>query len=188
MPEIDPQTPEDELVRLAVQGVVEAFGALYDRYLAAVFRFILYQVATQEDAEDLTETVFLKAFENLPGFRRERRLVSFRAWIYRIARNQVIDHYRKRRPDRSLESEGDLPAGDVSPEAAAQRAEDASAVQRAILSLEPPYREVIVCRFIQGLSPAETASVLGIRENTIRVQQHRGLEKIRAILMKAGDL
>ena len=96
-------SPDTETIRRAIAGEVEAFGELYDRYVDAMYRFIRFQVNGEEDAEDLTETVFLRAFEGLPGFRTGRRMTNFRAWIYRIARNLVIDHYRAQKPALPLD-------------------------------------------------------------------------------------
>ena len=85
---------ESQLTAQALQGDKEAFGDLYEYYLEEVYRYVFYRVSNEADAEDLTEQVFLKVWENLPNFQQR---VPFKAWLYRIARNTVIDHYRTRK-------------------------------------------------------------------------------------------
>jgi RNA polymerase sigma-70 factor (ECF subfamily) len=177
MSDSDRLIPEDHLVANAVQGDAAAFGELYDRYLERIYNFILHQVGRVEDAEDLTEMVFLSAFEHLPRFRRGRRLENFQAWLYRIARNQVIDFYRTRKTaqpieDISLRYDGPPPASVV------QSREEALELVAVVQKLELRYREVVLLRFFQGLSHAETAEILEISENHVRVLQHRALKKI----------
>ncbi len=183
-------SPDTETINRAIAGEVEAFGELYDRYLNDIYRFIRFQIARQEDAEDLAETVFLKAFESLPGFRSGKRMTNFRAWIYRIARNLVIDHYRSRKPDLPLDLElssdlsSELPSGEHTdrPESLIQERETAERINRAVNRLEEPFRPVIVMRFVGGLSYRETADALGLTENYVRVIQYRALRKLRELL------
>jgi len=176
------ESPDHETVARAIAGEVEAFGALYDRYLDDIYRFIRFQVSRLEDAEDLTEIVFLKAFEGLPGFRTGRRMTNFRAWIYRIARNLVIDHYRTRKPVVPLDLE--MPSFDEAdrPENQAQFREESDRITRAVGRLDEPFRPVIVMRFVGGLTYKETADALGLTENYVRVIQFRALRKLKEFL------
>ena len=86
---------DNELVARASQGDRDAFGDLYERYLDAIFRYIYYRVNHQQDAEDLTELVFLKAWQNIASCYEKK--ATFKSWVYRIAHNSIIDHYRTRK-------------------------------------------------------------------------------------------
>lgn len=176
---LPPNLPEEEIVARAVQGEKEAFGWLYDRYVEAIYTFIYYQVSSTHEAEDLAETVFLKAFEKLPEFRRGKAMTNFRAWLYRIARNLVIDTYRTRKATLSLDPDIPLASDEPPPGDALDVAQSFGQAQAAIARLEPHFREVIVMRFMQDMSYAEVAAALEITENYVRVLQHRALKKIR---------
>ncbi|HUF37401.1 MAG TPA: sigma-70 family RNA polymerase sigma factor [Anaerolineales bacterium] len=182
MPSPPADSPDQETIARAIAGEAEAFGELYDRYLDPLYRFIRFQVTLREDAEDLTETVFLKAFERLPEFRTDKRMTNFRAWIFRIARNLVIDHYRSRKPPLPLDPE--MPSGNPGdgPEFQVQFREQSERIGRAVERLEEPFRPVIVMRFVAGLTYTETASALGLSENYVRVIQFRALRKLKEML------
>jgi RNA polymerase sigma-70 factor (ECF subfamily) len=175
-------SPEPETIRRAIAGEVEAFGELYDFYLDPICRFVRFQVARQEDAEDLTETVFLKAFESLPGFRAGKQMTNFRAWIYRIARNAVIDHYRTRKPTLPLDPELPTKGSIERPEDLVESREESDRIRQAVERLAEPFRPVVVMRFVGGLSYRETADALGLTENYVRVIQYRALRMLKADL------
>jgi RNA polymerase sigma-70 factor, ECF subfamily len=168
--------PEDILLARAIQGDAEAFGDLYERYLDEIQRYVFYRVADRFEAEDLTETVFLKAWEALPRFENAR--VNLRAWLYRIAHNTVVDHYRGRRPETEADT-ARLVDGQPSPEQKAVARDEQRQLAAAIRTLDADLQQVIVCRFVNGLSHAETAQVMGLQEGHVRVLQHRALQKLR---------
>lgn len=172
-------SPEQTLIARAIRGDAEAFGQLYDRYLQPIYGFIYYQVTNVQEAEDLTEIVFIKAFEKLPDFRTAKKMENFRAWLYRIARNTVIDHYRTAKPLTALDPEFPLASGDAGPEERIQMDETVGRIRSALLEIDELYRQVIVLRFIQELNYAETSAALGLTENYIRVIQFRALRKLR---------
>ncbi len=179
------QFSDDELLARAVKGDKNAFGMLYERYLTPIYRYCFFRVSSTFEAEDLTELTFLKAWEGLKRFSSNHKEIrSFRAWIYRIAHNAVIDHHRTHKVSEPIERQG--VAADTKPnlEAAVQARETGSALTHAISSLEPTYQQVIVCRFVNQLSHAETAEVLGLSENNIRIIQFRALKKLAALLRK----
>jgi RNA polymerase sigma-70 factor (ECF subfamily) len=176
----DPDPSDPALAARAARGDAGAFGDLYERYLDEIFRFIFYRILDQEEAEDLTERVFLKAWEALPKVRRP--VSNVRAWLYRVARNQVIDRHRTRKPTVRLEEVATLHDGAAAPEAAAQAREEGAELAALVATLEPRYQQVIVCRFVNGMSHAETAQVLGLKENHVRVLQHRALQEMRGLL------
>src|SRR3989344_1957239 len=92
---------EEKLVRRAKGGEAEAFGLLYDHYLPPIYRFVLFRVSHREEAEDVTHQTFLKAWERIEQY--EPKGHSFGSWLYRIARNAVIDTHRKRNPQVSID-------------------------------------------------------------------------------------
>jgi RNA polymerase sigma-70 factor (ECF subfamily) len=172
---------DQDLLARALQGDAEAFGDLYERHLDEILRYVFYRVANRFEAEDLTETVFLKAWEALPRFESSR--VNLRAWLYRIAHNVVVDHYRTRKATAAL---SDVPLRDDHPlpEQQAQAREQNQQLALAIQSLDANLQNVIICRFINGLSHSETAQIMGMREGHVRVLQHRALKKLRQWLEK----
>lgn len=185
MPSVPPGNAEQALVAQAIRGDHTAFGALYDLYLDAIYGFVYYQVSNVQEAEDLTEIVFLKAFEKLPEFRGAKKMENFRAWLYRIARNQVIDFYRTRKPSANLDPDLALPAHDPPPEDLVQLGESTRDLRLALGRLEGLHRQVLLLRFMGELSYSETAAALGLTENYVRVLQYRALRRLRALL--AGD-
>ena len=92
---------EQNLIRRAAAGDSEAFGVLYDQYHPQIYRFVFLKVSLKEDAEDLTHQVFMNALEHMSGYRHQG--FPFSSWLYRIARNAVIDHYRTRKDKVRLE-------------------------------------------------------------------------------------
>jgi RNA polymerase sigma-70 factor (ECF subfamily) len=179
---------ETELLRRAARGDKQAFGSLYELYLEPIYRYVYYRVGNHSDAEDLTEMVFLKAWEQLPRAGKGAAVRNFRAWIYRIAHNLVVDRHRTRKPFTSLDQHDRLPAPVASPETLAEYTEQSAALQTAIAQLEPDHQQVIVLRFVNQLSHAETARILGKKEGHVRVLQYRALQKLRELLSKEyGD-
>jgi RNA polymerase sigma-70 factor (ECF subfamily) len=182
---IDPKTSSDEvLLQRAAKGDKQAFGMLYERYLILIYRYCYFRVADQHEAEDLTEVTFLKAWEGLFQNKGAREIRSFRAWIYRIAHNAIIDHIRTKKP-----IEGDIHenlAENSAPglEHMFQSREDGENIAQAVQQLDPIYQQVIVMRFVNQLSHAETAQILGVTENHVRILQFRGLKKLSEILRK----
>ena len=169
----------DTDVEQAKRGDAEAFGRLYELYVGEVYRYLYHRVDRLEDAEDLTSQVFLKAWQSIGKYRSQG--VPFTAWLLRIAHNTVVDYYRSKKREISLTKlESDAGALDST-----QRLEEEVErlqLRRAILRLREDYQRVIVLRFIMGMNGAEVAAIMGKREGTIRVMQHRALSALRSIL------
>jgi RNA polymerase sigma-70 factor (ECF subfamily) len=157
-----------------------AWDELFAMHQAAIYRYAFFRLRDQQVAEDLASEVFLEAVR---GMRRyEYRGVSFRAWLYGIAHNLVADQRRRLANRTGVEaditgnlsepSEGDF-AGDV-----ANRRDIAVALER----LTDEQQQVVVLRFFEGLSLAETASAMGRRDGAIKALQHRALARLRTIL------
>lgn len=171
---------EPDLVARAVAGDREAFGDLYERLMPAVYRYIYYRVGDQAEAEDLTETVFLRAWEALGRY--QTTAAPFLAWLYRIAHNLVVDWRRGRRPAAALPEEHPDESPEADPETQVLAGERSSQLARLLRRLDPIPQQVLALRFIAGLSHAETARVLGRSESAVRVAQHRALNVLRALL------
>lgn len=171
---------DDELIVRARRGDADAFGDLYKRYLNAVYRYVLYRVNDVAEAEDLTETTFLKAWEALAGYRVHE--APFSAWLYRIAHNVMVDVYRAHKDILSLDQQIALRDNAAGPEDRLDWRESVESLTEALGQLPAPYRQVLALRFISGLSHAETARVLGRSEEAVRVIQHRALSALRELL------
>jgi RNA polymerase sigma-70 factor (ECF subfamily) len=173
---------DDDLLKRASTGDKDAYGMLYERYLVPIYRYCYFRIGSELDAEDLTEMVFLKAWENLP----KKQVQSFRAWLYRIAHNLVVDFLRTRKNATTLELL-EIPADAQShPEQIFLNREDGRWLVEAMARLEEQDQEVLICRFVSQLSHAETAAVLGLNESHVRVLQFRALKKLQALLDKGG--
>ena len=173
---------ESDLVARASRGDSEAFGDLYERYLDEIYRYIFYRVSDQDGAEDMTEMVFLKAWEALP--RTATPISNFRAWLYRVAHNLVVDRHRTKKSTLSLEEAAELRDTAPTPETVAEKREESAELALALSRLKPEYRQVLTCRFINGLSHAETAEVMALKEGHVRVLQYRALRQVRQHLVE----
>jgi RNA polymerase sigma-70 factor (ECF subfamily) len=179
------QSDEDLLAR-AVKGDAEAFGDLYERHLGAIYRYIYYRVGETRLAEDLTETTFLKAWQALPRFRIGG--TPFRVWLYRVAHNLLVDHYRTRKEQVPLSVHPPMADPSPSPEEELIARDRRDWVSAAIARLSPDYQEVLTLRFVNGLSHSEAAEVLGRSVGAVRVLQHRALKALREVLVnRKGD-
>jgi RNA polymerase sigma-70 factor (ECF subfamily) len=171
---------ELQLINRARQDDKEAFGDLYEMHLEELYRYIYYRVSPKEDAEDLTEQVFLKAWEGLSAYRGD---ASFKAWLYRIARNAVVDHYRVRKDDTPLDDKLSLADKKAQPEELMLAQDRATRLIEAISGLSPLHQDVIVLRFINGHSTKEMAEILERNIGVVRVLQHRALKSMRVYLV-----
>lgn len=182
----DPQHVSDtELVKQTKQGEVDAYGELYDRYFKQLYRYIFFRVQNQEEAEDLTETVFLRTLESIQ--RRRAPIDNFQGWLFRSAHNLVIDHYRTTRSQVSLEKIADLQDSGLLPESKVQQDIDSVTLASAIGTLSPELQQIIACRFISGMSHAETSKIMGLNQGYLRVLQFRALKQLRAVLTREFD-
>jgi len=182
MPLLTHQPSEEHLIARAVQGDADAFGDLYERYLARIYRYAFYRVNDVAEAEDLTEVVFLKAWEALGNYRLQD--VPFGAWLYRIAHNVIIDRHRTYKATLPLEDQLILRDAASGPEDQLDWRETLESVAHALSQLSPLQQQVLTLRFISGLSHAETALVLDKSEEAVRVLQHRALYALRELLAK----
>jgi RNA polymerase sigma-70 factor (ECF subfamily) len=170
----------DRLVTDAKRGDSQAFGQLFDEYAGPIHRFIASRVNGPSDAEDLTQLVFVKALEALPRY--ESRGVPFGGWLFRLARNAIIDQVRTRRDHLPLVTALTRETDDAGPEATAALRDDLDRVAQALTELTEDQREVIELRFFAGLSVLETAVAMGRQEGTVRGLQFRAIASLRRAL------
>jgi len=163
------------LVARAQSGDREAFGELYRRYLPPVLRFVSFRVASKDDAEDLAALVFFRAWKGLSGYREKE--AGFRAWVYRIARNSVIDHYRTAKWHASLD-EPSVAAISAATQDEAESLVTAEQVRAGLSRLPEEQQTVLVLRFVEGLSHAEVAEAVGKSEGACRMVQLRALQAL----------
>ena len=172
---------EDNLVIGAISGDASAFGSLYDRYHPAIYRFVALKVGSREDAEDITHQVFMRAWLRIGRY--EGRGYPFSSWLYRIARNQVVDFYRAQRGEHvDLDDVGPLL---IAEDGIADRLDlkaDIAKVRAALLELRTDYQDVIILRFIEERSLEEAATALNRSVGATKVLQHRALRHLRALL------
>ena len=169
------------LVHAAQAGDRAAFGRLYDRYVDVVHRYVLFRVQDRQLAEDLTSETFARALRRIHTVSYQGRDVG--AWFVTIARNLVLDHVKSSRVRLEFPSGEMLDPGLAEgPEAQVVRAAVARAVLDCVHQLGPDQRECVVLRFVNGLSLAETAAVLGRTEGAVKALQHRAVRRLGALL------
>jgi RNA polymerase sigma-70 factor (ECF subfamily) len=176
----------DRLVLEAKGGDPGAFGRLFDEYHEPVYRFIANRVNRPSDAEDLTQLVFVKALEALPRY--EVRGVPFGGWLFRLARNTIIDHARTRHDHAELNAAADRATDEAGPDEVTLLRQDLDAVARALADLTGEQREAIELRFFAGLSAREAAEAMGKQEGTVRGLQFRAIASLRRSLGLALDV
>ena len=178
----EPTSDESKLVQRAIGHDPEAFGRLYDIHVDRVYRHIYYRVGNEADAEDLTQQVFIKAWQAIHRYKKTAS--PFIAWLMTISHNLVIDFYRTKKDKAYLEAEVLANSPASSPERAAESSFEQQRLRRAILQLGSDEQQVVILRFIEGFEFAEIASVLKKNEGNVRVILHRALVKLRNILEK----
>jgi RNA polymerase sigma-70 factor (ECF subfamily) len=169
-----------QLLKIAQKGDAEAFGEIYERHAQKVFRFLYAHLMHRRDAEDLTEEVFIRVWRALPGYREQG--TPFMSFVFRIARNVMIDHYRHDRHTMEQVSSEDVTIRDPEPgpvELMQNEVQRQELVQ-ALEGLREDYRLVLVMRFLSDLNPEETARAMGRSAGAVRVLQHRALIALRA--------
>lgn len=169
---------EFALVELA-QSNPDEFDRLYQRYMPDIYRYLRVRTADDEVAADLTQQVFLKAFEALPNYRA--RGIPFAAWLFRIARNALTDSYRRPRGSVSIDGlpEALEQTGEDSPEAAVLRQEALTRLRALIATLDSDKRELLALRFAAQLSSREIALVVGKSEAAVKKQLTRTIQTLR---------
>lgn len=189
-PNPDMTSPELQLVDDALlvehaRSNVEAFEAIYSRYNGPVYRMCLRATGDPDTADDLTSVVFLKAFERLDQY-RQRRIGTFRAWLFTIARNSMLDHWRRgKRLTDFADALPDLPDADPGPEDIALTHIEFDSVCAVLAILPERHRSIIEFR-IAGLTTREISDALGMSISAVKSAQTRAYANIRSHLLSKG--
>jgi len=172
---------EKNIIERAIQGESSAFGHLYDHYMPMIYRFILLKVGRREEAEDLTHQVFLSALQNISGYKDMGH--PFSSWLYRIARNSIIDASRTRKDSVSFYDLDMEPKIESAIEKTLDLKSELGSVMKAVQSLGEEQQDVVIMKFIEGFSNKEIAEALDKNEGAIRTIQHRAIEKLKKFLI-----
>ena len=165
------------LILKATQGESEAFGLLFDKYSDKIYRFIYYKVINKELAEDLTSQCFLKAWEQISA---GQKIKTFQAWVYRIARNLVVDYYRTREKEElPLIYQNDVENEANEPKFNPEETLDPQELEKLLLSLKNEVREIVILKYIEELSINEIAKIMEKSAGNIRVILHRALKDLQ---------
>lgn len=170
-----------QLITKAKGGDKDAFGQIYNLFARRIFRYCQFNLTGQrsEEAQDLCQETFLKAYKSISSF-SERKGGSFQAYLFRIARNLIIDSSRKKKdiPLKeylSIEAEGDL-------DEQIDKKQENQKLKEAINKLPEIERQIVILRYFEELTTAEVARVIGKREGALRVRSHRVLKKLKDLM------
>jgi RNA polymerase sigma-70 factor (ECF subfamily) len=173
-----------DIVRRAQSGDSEAFGELYDRYLDVVYRYVHYRVSSTALAEDLTSETFLRALRRITSYTWQGR--DFGAWLVTIARNLIADHYKSGRYRMEVATSDLVEAGvdrtEEGPEGEVLAGLTNAALLDAVKQLNSEQQECIALRFLQGMSVAETAKIMGKNDGAIKALQYRAVKSLSRLL------
>ena len=185
----DAHVDVEDLVKRAKEGHEASFAALYEHFFDRIFRYVSFKMGNSSEAEDVTGEVFLKMLESIHSFKWQG--YPFSSWLFRIANNLVVDHFRKNGKKKTV------PLDDMSPTAGAYSSDmdgyvdlklTMREVQKAMEGLTDLQREVITLRFAADLSVSETALAVGKKDNAVKALQHAGLKKLRNMLGQESSI
>ncbi len=169
-----------DVIARAQRGSPEETGMLYSHYHQSIYRYLFYRTGDPQTAEDLTADVFLKMVQALPSYRFET--TPFQAWLFQVARNLAIDHYRRTNAHPVVAIDENLDSEDHDLDHQVEVRLSSANLTRALVRLEETQRDVVLLRFIEGLPIAEAALVLHKSEDAVKALQRRGLKALRALL------
>ena len=172
----------DLLVDRAKGGDGDAFGKIYDMHVERVYKHLYYRVGNNADAEDITQQVFIKAWQAISRYKKTAS--PFIAWLVKISHNLVIDFYRAKKTETYIDFDVVATKSDTDPEHLAEAHFNQQQIRLAILKLHGDQQQVILMRLIEDFSYAEIAASLGKSEGAVRVTLHRGLARLRKIMEK----
>jgi RNA polymerase sigma-70 factor (ECF subfamily) len=175
---------EDRMLLAAARHDADAAGRLYDKYYSEILGYIYHCTFDGTVAEDLTSNVFLAVFRHLGRFRW--RQVPFRAWLYRVATNEVRMHWRRQKRVRivSFQPDDESQVAGTSASDSFAATEEYRLLHKALLELRLKYRTVIILRYFESKTIAEICEITGRKEGTIKSQLHRGLARLQDILVR----
>lgn len=186
---------EEKIIARVLGGDTDAFEALVTEYEKNVYHLALKMTGNTEDAADLSQEAFIKAFHSLSSFRGDSK---FSVWLYRIVSNVCLDFLRRRSRRQTVslsmededgeEAQLDIPDERQAPELLLEKSMTREAVRRGLAQLPPEPRQILLLREIQGLSYEEIASVLGIESGTVKSRIFRARKKLCAFLLADGNI
>ncbi len=169
---------EQSLLEQVQAGDATAFGPLYDAYIQDIYRFVSYRVPKKEIAEDLTSQIFLKALEKISSYKVGRG--NFRAWLYQITRNSIVDFYRQNKTTENIEdvtlSDNEKSKDQIEINLMYQE------VQEYLKKLTQDQQEIIIFRVWENLSYSEIASIVGKSEASCKMSFSRGIKELRTLM------
>lgn len=176
---------DEELIKRILQGDGERYGDIVERYQAGLYRTAYYYTQNIEDARDITQEIFIKAYNSLTGFNQTS---AFSTWLYRITVNHCLDWCRKKKPiyvettclDNLRNEEG-------SPEDSILQQEIASEVQEAVASLPEIYSTVLILYYFEDFSPQQIAEILDTPKRTVETRLFRARKMLRGKLYSSSD-
>ena len=171
---------EESLVRRAQQKDAEAFAQLYEAYFDKIYRYIRLKLNNEMEAEDMTQQVFIKALNSIRSY--QYKGVPFSAWLFRIAHNDVVDHFRRQSKRATVPIDGLPIAAYDDPQGMVEQRLEFERVTKAARNLTEAQREVITLRFAAELSIAEVAKIMGKSEGAIKALQHSAVLALRKTL------
>jgi RNA polymerase sigma-70 factor (ECF subfamily) len=171
---------EAALLEKAIACDPTALGELYDRHAARIYHYIFAHIGDAQLAEDMTSTVFIKMLDAVQSSKGWQQ--SFLAWLYRIAHNLIVDHFRRNEPSKMLPLDEHLVAAVDDPVTAVEKAMAASALGGAVAQLTGEQQTVVVLKFFEGMTNLQVAKAMGKTEGAIKSLQFRALGTLRRIL------
>lgn len=183
-----------ELIRLVQQGETNAFSELVERYQTKVYSLALRMCGSEDDAFDLAQEAFLRAWQSLGSYRSD---AAFSSWLYRLTSNVCIDYLRKKKRSRVIsltfeDDEGEqaqleLPDSAPTPEQRLLQKEEQALLREAMNALPVEARQILTLRAINGLSYEQIAEVMGLPEGTVKSRLSRAREQLRKKILQIGN-
>ncbi len=175
---------EEALLERALKNDSAALGSIYDLYSDRIYRYVYHRIGNAEVAEDITAQTFLKMLEAIQTGKGWR--TSFRSWLYRIAHNLVVDHYRhaSKVMQVSLDKAPNLPQRGDSLMDTVEKKLDMEAVEIALHSLTEEQAQVIVLRFMEGYNIAEVSEIMEKTEGAVKALQYRAVRALQQLMKK----
>jgi len=173
-------TVSDDMIARAQSGSPADAGGLYLRYYLSIYRYLYYRTGDVQTAEDLTSEVFLKMVRALPSYRSGT--VPFQAWLFQIARNMAIDHYRRNQHYTLVELDDNMNGEDPDLDHLIDLNLTSADLVEGLKQIEETQRDVLLLRFIEGMAIKETAAVLHKSIDAVKALQYRGLLALKKLL------
>lgn len=175
----------EQWVKQSQSGDWQAFSKLYEHFVDKVYKYNYYKVSSQDEAFDLTETVFLKVWENIKSY-KPKAGSSFGSWIFRIAHNLLVDHYRLKKETVELTDVHADKREDASPMHKTEETLRKETLKRAMSKLKDIYKEVLTYSYLNELSNTEVAELMNKSEGGLRVLKFRALQELKKVLEQMG--